>query len=437
MTRKRRQRNRTNPVAVSAAKAHAPAAEPKARPWLGRVLARITTSVGRYSGSVLYVVGMVSLVVLLAALVVIRLRSAPGAWPTRHEIGLSWSWIGAGALALVWSSVFVWGAQSALSRDRRRMTQLCLAAALLLMGSFLFLRGWEWRGYYVDGIEPWNLQASVFDEADVYYVHAVKERLRELARDLESRRARQAGAFTAAEERRLELVSTLQTSLVGWTEQEVGHWLDDAQLKRDLMEVMAFEIRPTPARRDAARRRVETEQGDLVRRRAWFAAVREYCRQQPAADARPAAELAATLQRLGARQWAYAQAVVRDAGDATLIGERLTQIAAALGSIDARTQFVRAYVEPLWATPAAPGHNRRFPGLRLPVCFPQARAWVTGYALITSVHGALALWGTISLGGVLIRMRAGTPAPRLRPLAWRWHAVVALGGVAAAALYCC
>ena len=91
-------------------------------------------------------------------------------------------------------------------------------------------------------------------------------------------------------------------------------------------------------------------------------------------------ELSEKLHRLGASQWAYADAVVHDARDTTLVGERLNQIKLSLSSMDTHKTFVREYLDPMWDTPAAQGLDGKFPGLRLPVSFPHAQGVRLGAA---------------------------------------------------------
>ena len=76
------------------------------------------------------------------------------------------------------------------------------------------------------------LRNAVFNDADVYYVHAVKERLKQLFANWTTNKPTAPISSRDADRQQLELVTTLQLSMVGWTEQEVGHWLDDTQQRR-------------------------------------------------------------------------------------------------------------------------------------------------------------------------------------------------------------
>ena len=243
------------------------------------------------------------------------------------------------------------------------------------------------------------MRKAVFNDADVYYVHAVKERLKQLNRQLDDKQTNRPDIFRDADRQELELVTTLQLSMVGWTEQEVGHWLDDTQQRRAVMEVMAYQIHPVARQRESIRDRVEMETEELNRRRQWLVVLRDYCQRKLAMlqrrkEDRPptgpasndqagvpdesegsrelADEVRERLKRLGGSDWSFANSVLQDAVDGVMAGERLNQISTALSNIDARAAFVREFLDPLWADPTASGLNRRFPVLQLPVSFPQA-----------------------------------------------------------------
>ena len=55
------------------------------------------------------------------------------------------------------------------------------------------------------------------------------------------------------------------------------------------------------------------------------------------------------LKRLGGGDWAFADAVLQDAVDSVMAGERLNQINMALSNMDARAAFVREFLDPLCA----------------------------------------------------------------------------------------
>ena len=203
----------------------------------------------RFLGFAVWLASLLLFLVLVAVLCILRWRSTPGTWPTRDAVGLSVNLAAGGALALVVSSFALSYARRLLNRRQQLTGTSCLVAALLLVVFALSLRMREYRALYLDGLLLTSPRTSIFDDADLYYLHAVKERLKQLSRELEDRHNNRPHVFSDEDQRRLSLVTTLQNQMIGWTEQEVGHWLDDTQLRRGLIELMAFQIHPTADRR--------------------------------------------------------------------------------------------------------------------------------------------------------------------------------------------
>ncbi len=144
----------------------------------------------------------------------------------------------------------------------------------------LALRMEEYRTLHVNGISWWHARSAIFNDADVYYVHAVKVRLKQLFYALEDKRTNRPDIFSDADQQQLELVTTLQLSLVSWTEQEVGHWLDDTQQRRTVMEVMAYQVHPVAHQQVTIRDCLEMEKEELNRRRQWLAVLRDFCQRK-------------------------------------------------------------------------------------------------------------------------------------------------------------
>ncbi|MHB8970538.1 MAG: c-type cytochrome [Pirellulaceae bacterium] len=390
-------------------------------------------------------------------------ESPAGAWPSHHDIGLPGGLAAMGVVALILSSLVLELARRSWRRGKLLSARPALAVVLVLGSIVLALRVEEYRTLHVNGISLWHARSTVFNDADVHYVYAVKARLKQLFTALEDKRTNRPDIFSDADQQQLELVMTLQLSLVGWTEQEVGHWLDDTQQRRTVMEVLAYQIHPVADQRETIRDCVEMEKQELNRRRQWLTVLRDFCQRKlalltPRKESRPPSgtasnddpgapvdsgddrefvnEVREKLRRLGGSEWAFADAVLQDAADSVMTGERLNQINAALANMDARATFVGKFLEPLCNDPLLPGLNRQFPFLRLPVSFPRARTWVASYALLTSLHSLLLLSG---LGVVLWRLcRPGMLRSERLPLPtpWIWHAMAAMGLLIFVLVYC-
>jgi heme/copper-type cytochrome/quinol oxidase subunit 3 len=414
-------------------------------------------------GTVLVVAAVLLFAVCTVVGWILRWRSPPGTWPSSQDVGLSIGWAAVAAGTLVLSSFALEWARRLFRQRALTAARLSLAAVLMLGGMALMLRVQEHWALHTNGITLWRARNAVFNDADVYYVHAVKERLKQLYRQLDDKQTNRPDIFRDADRQQLELVATLQFSMVGWTEQEVGHWLDDPQQRRAVMEVMAYMIHPVARQRGSTRERVEMETEELNRRRQWLVVLRDFCQRKLAMfqrrkEDRPptgtasndrvgvpdesessrelANQVREKLKRLGGGDWAFAHAVLQDAVDSVMAGERLNQISMALSNMDARAAFVREFLDPLCADPTAPGLNRRFSFLQLPVSFPQARGWVGGYALITLWHSLLLASGLVAVLRRLCRSRASHSESLSSPLRWFWHATVVMGLLIFVTLYC-
>jgi heme/copper-type cytochrome/quinol oxidase subunit 3/cytochrome c5 len=390
-------------------------------------------------------------------------RSPAGSWPSHHDIGLPVRLAAVGVVALILSSLVLEWARRSGRQGQLLSARPALAVVLVLGAIALTLRMQEYRTLYVNGMSLWHARSTIFDDADAYYVRAVKERLKQVFDALEDQRTNRPDIFSNTDQQQLELITTLQLSMVGWTEQEVGHWLDDTQQRRTVMEVMAYQIHPVAHQRETIRSRVEMEKEEMNRRRQWLAVLRDFCQRQLAMfqqrkESRPPSgtasgddprkpdesgdsrklvnEVRETLQRLGGGEWAFADAVLQDAVDRVMASERLNQINMAFSNMDARDTFVGEYLDPLCDDPRMPGLNRQFPFLRLPVSFPQARAWTANYALMTGLHSVLLLSGLVAVLWRLCRPGTSRSGRLPSPTRWFWHATVAMSLLIFIVVYC-
>ncbi len=383
-----------------------------------------------------------------------------GAWPAPADVGLSTVAGLAGAGSLIAASVLVTLARRARGASARLAARVWLLSALVMGGLFVALRTWELRELYWDGLWQPDSLASPHDHPDIYYVQAVRQRLQRLFDQLEDLRTNHSDQFSAADAQRLELVTTLQANMIGWTEQQVGHWLEDLSQRRGLMEVVAYQVHPLAKGKVAAESALQQEDRDLARQRQWFAVLRDYCRQkselhrtlrstspagdlpdgakassEPAAVSRPEkielryksleeADLAVRekLQAMGLQEWAFARSVVVDTADGPMTGERLNQIEAQLAAMDARQVFVDEFVRPVLEKPATEGLNQKNRWLRLPVYFPCARRWTGSYLAVTGLHATLLACTVLLSLVMLFSLRPGGSAERWRLIQSCWYA---------------
>lgn len=345
------------------------------------------------------------------AWLVVRWRAGAANWPLNSDTGLSFYALALGTAA---PCAAAWALTTLLRPCRLRVSAqraAALAAPLLVLLA-LVAGAWQCWALVRTGVRFWQPDAALFSAADLEYLHAVKVRLKQLQAELEKQRGALVGEALAQTEDRLALVDTLQAQLVGWTEREVGRWLEDTDQRRSLLALAAFQIHPGSQSRAQIQERVEQERAELIRRCGWLRILREHCARRlaqqpphtaPAASPAPPADrsglsdregagggaavveqagvsrLQRELEEAGARGWSFACAVAHDLDDATMTAEYLNQIDQSLAQVAARGEFVTTWLEPMWGVPPAAGLNQRYAWLQLPAQFPQARNWAIGF----------------------------------------------------------
>lgn len=420
--------------------------------------------------------------------VVLRLRAGAAAWPSRQDVGLPIFFGIIGAALLMLSSLTLILAQRLIRSGKPWPVRVCLSGTIVLGAAAIAFRGFDYHVLTLQGMVPWRVRESTFDHADLYYVQAVRAKLKQHFLQLEGKRTDRPDLFTSEDQERLDLVQLLQTSMVSWTEQEIGHWLDDLEQRRSVMAIMAYQIHPLERDREAVKASVAVERKATSRSREWFSVMQEYCRRKtaliealppperpsslgqadagsesgttkepvpgmsstdgevvpPAADDPPqpngspgpalqeACErlnqsLRNQLAELGAQEWAYAKAVIADTVDLAMTGERSTQIETRLANIDARVNFLAYQVDPVLEGPEERGLNAQHRWLQLPVSFPHARAWFGGYVRLTSIHVLLLTIAMLTLVLLTLTRMNRTRAGTLARVGLMWHAIVVAG----------
>ncbi|MBM4093566.1 MAG: hypothetical protein FJ276_29780 [Planctomycetes bacterium] len=358
------------------------------------------------------------------------------------------------------------------------------AAATLLLGClFLGLRINDYRVRFLRGVFPAASPRAIFDEPDVYYVQAVRFSLRQHVKRLESMRTQHPEQFTSEGAQRLDLVNVLLRDMVTWTEEEVGHWLEDLEMRIGLMRALAYQVHPLARDRDAVAAIIARERTDAAVKRVWFTVLERYCvtksgilgeitalKQRPttapavldgmegehqvpggsAADgeggaprsaASPAPELAAKSAEMSAldakvreelaqrdcKRWPFADAVIHDTTDLAMAGERLNQVKFRLEAIDSRLTFLDEYFDPLVEQEKPRGLNDAHSWLRLPVSVPNGRTWSAARAALTLFHTGILLAGLSTLAIGIRRPLTAAHAGFWRRTAWHWYAITGAG----------
>lgn len=378
-------------------------------------------------------------------------------WPVSTEVGLTPLSGILGAGLLVATSAFAWIASWAAAGGRFSGARAALLVTLLVAGTMLGLRAVTYGDLYDRGLWQRSVVGPLYERAGIYYLHAVKQRLKDLFDTLEERRVETPNEFSDEDQERLDLVMRLQSDMVSWTEHQVGHWLDELDQRRAVIHLLAYQIYPRMAEQDQMQRYVQGKQRELERQRQWFALLEDYCEakvdfikpQTSAAKASGAGEesggkvdesedaprtveeleeqLASDLKRLGLSNWAYAESIRKDTSDPALAYERLNQVRARKQSLDSRLVFLEEYVEPAVEDPAGGGLNVRESWLRLPVYLPAGTDWAGSFFPLTGLHSVLTVFVMVISFVPLFSRRGPSAAARWRSVMWWWHTTAATG----------
>ena len=449
-------RSRAEAPAVSAASVRQ--SEPKSEP-----VAKKQQDGSGLVTRVLLVTVAVVFAALIATFLSQRWQVAAGTWPTTRDVALSAAVGGCGTGMLVVACILAWVARRSAQSKSALLARLSLFVAILLAGLMLALRGHEYAELYADGLWRRSTSGPMHEHADIYYIQAVRQRLQELFDRLDDRRVNRPDQYTDEDQRRLDLVTNLQTNMVQWTQAQVGHWLEDVQQRRQLMEIVAFQVHPVGRNRTLVGDFVRQQRDEISRQRQWFILLRDYCqakndllsasrKSRPAgaltsegakspgevSGETPVVEIAAKLdeldlglrqklESLGLDEWAFARSVIMDTTDLAMAGERLNQIVAQLAAMDSRGSFLDEVIAPVLEEPRSEGLNHKHRWLRLPVCLPNGNIWAGGYFALTSLHMLLVV--VVAVISVLVLMHKSDAArlARWRTVEWWWYAACLTG----------
>lgn len=406
---------------------------------------------------------LLSGIIVFGGLIILQLslRWRTAAWPTTGDVGLQLLEGASGAALLLASAVAAWFARRLAVSGRAGSCRAAVVVALMCAGVFLGLRVREYRELYARGLWQRSVAAPIYERADTYYVQAVRFRLDDLFRTLDDRRVQKPNEFTDEDAQKLEVVSHLKKNMVEWTEQEVGHWLDDVQSRSDVMKLVAYQVYPLARMQADVETSVQERRRYLDQQRQWFEVMDDYCARKlellgelssdsrtnktSDAEAEPSSsatdgdspedelaalddELASRLAALGLAAWDYAKFVREDTTDIAMAGERSNQVSARLRAIDARAAFLDQWEELFSGDVPNGGLNQQYHWLRLPVCLPGGNAWAGGFFALTGLHALLVVCAMmLSLGALVTRFEPARCARRCRA---HWWTAASLVGIA-------
>ena len=269
---------------------------------------------------------------LIGSYIVLRFGSPDGAWPSPETVHLAEIFGAINTLVLILSSVTIVFSLEAARRNQVGLSKLFLASTLILGTLFLGVKAYEYSEKFSHGIYPRRPRPEIYERANPAYVAAVRktladkitehttkigeydslagqqksltaeiadltEELDELQADAESdpedikavqtdlTAARTRLAETEQKlptvavgidhrRRELEVATSLQGSLVLWTERLVA--MSDNPIEQQLaMESMAFLIYPLPQEKERGIVRVRNELAQLTGRQVALTAQRD------------------------------------------------------------------------------------------------------------------------------------------------------------------
>ena len=153
---------------------------------------------------------------LIGTYIVLRFGAPAGTWPTPHDVHVK-EFIGAfNTFVLICSSVSIVLALEAAKVDKTGAAKLWMLITFVLGCVFLGVKAYEYKSKFEHGIYPAKPHSQVYDRADVYYVAAIRARLKSLERE-------------KLPEKDLELNGKL-LSLVRWTELQVAKTNDEGAI---------------------------------------------------------------------------------------------------------------------------------------------------------------------------------------------------------------
>ena len=117
---------------------------------------------------------------LIGTYIVLRFGVPTGSWPAPHDVHLL-EWVGGlNTTVLLFSSATIVFALEFARQDKAANAKICMVITLLLGLSFLGIKMVEYKSKFSHGIFPNKPHSLIYEKPDLYYLQAVKLRVREL-----------------------------------------------------------------------------------------------------------------------------------------------------------------------------------------------------------------------------------------------------------------
>jgi cytochrome c oxidase subunit 3 len=366
----------------------------------------------------------------------IVLRFGAATWPTPHEVHVV-EWLGAlNTFVLICSSVTIVFALEAAKKNLPARAKQWLLATLVLGCLFLAVKGVEYSSKFSHGIFPQFPRSLLYDRADMNYLSGLKLNLRkEIGAATTSQTLPAAGVSNgeSATESQLELLQSIQSGLVQWTEMKVGR-TGDPNMKRLALETLACQIYPDTFS--------ESSKSDIRNYLVNETAEIEQAKLTLQSDIEASNAALLVIQReiveLNEQQSAIKQSPETE--DETELADRKAKIAKLTKTISEKQKPASTLTADItrMTTELTPINNRlaalaqfesldegvnELRHLKLPMVIPSGNTWTNTYFLMTGFHAIHVLGGLIAFLVILPmrldRIRAGI----VENIALYWHFV--------------
>ncbi len=351
---------------------------------------------------------------------ILRFRSAGGAWPTHRDVLTDWTLATAPGVLLLGACTCLWLAGRAARLDRPRPIRLWVLAATVLCVSSLGFRFAEYRARFANGVYPRSPRPMLYDRADIFYIQAVREELKQRYSRLDDKLRLEPDQFTEQDRFDLERIAQLQTDMIGWTELDLALRSGDVQEKQARMETVAYQIHPLESLRSrvdafvaaekellsSLRERLELLKDYFSSKSRLQRELRELERASPAAngpsedqaDASDARQrIVSELEQLDQQYRSRLPALSGDdrsalisamgqSSDWSATTQLAKQLDTQLGHVEGRQRFLAEAAAANAEGQEFRGLNLQSPWLKLPVFVPGGNRWASSYFLLTGVH---------------------------------------------------
>jgi cytochrome c oxidase subunit 3 len=183
---------------------------------------------------------------LIGTYIVLRFGAPPGTWPGPHDVHLVETIGAINTFVLICSSVTIVLALEAARHDQAGLAKVWMLATFLLGSVFLGIKAYEYKEKFAHGIYPAKPHSLMHDQANIYYVQAVRMSLAPRRDGLMAEKGRleaEGKSLSKEQTEQLELYDKLLKHVVQWAETKAAR-TDDTVIRKAAMQQLAEAIYP-------------------------------------------------------------------------------------------------------------------------------------------------------------------------------------------------